>query len=114
MARLTLLIMTPPHSDESAERMCGLSNRALERGMEVAVYLLGDGVLCSKKGQKGYIGQNIRAAVERGITVRASANDLRARAITAEQVEQGVEVVEDLEGEFVEDVMEKAERVITW
>jgi sulfur relay protein TusB/DsrH len=114
MARLTMLIMSPPHSDESAQRMCGLSNRAIERGMEVAIYLLGDGVLCSKKGQRGHIGQNIRAALTKGITVRASAKDLRSRAIAADQMEQGVEVVEDLEGEFVEDVMEKATRVITW
>ena len=114
MTRMTMLILSPPHSDESAEHMCGLSNRAIERGMEVAVYLLGDGVLCSKKGQRGHIGLNIRAALSKGITVKASAKDLRARAITTEQVEQGVEIVEDLEGEFVEDVMERSERVITW
>jgi sulfur relay protein TusB/DsrH len=111
---MTMLIMSPPHSDESSERLCGLSNRAIERGMDVRIYLLGDGVLCSKKGQKGHIGANIRAAISKGISVKASAKDLRARAITAEQVEQGVELVEDMEGDFVEDVMERSERVITW
>ena len=114
MTRICMLITRPPHSDEAAERMCGLSRRAAEREMEVAVYLMGDGVLCAKAGQKGHVGENVKLALQRGVEVRASRGDLRARAINDEQVEKGVEIVEDLAGAFVEDAMERAERVVSW
>lgn len=114
MTRLSLLITKPPHSDEAAEHMCGISKAAIERGMDVTVYLLGDGVLCSKRGQKGHIGDSLRRALDASVTIRASARDLRARAIGDEKLEPGVEAMEDIEGEFVKDVMERADRVIVW
>ena len=114
MTRLSVLITKPPHSDEAAERICGMTRRAKEREMEVAIYLLGDGVLCAKSGQKGHIGENMREAIENGVEIMASSKDLRARAVPNGQVEPGVEQVDDLEGHFVEDVMERADRVIAW
>ena len=114
MARACMLITKPPHSDEGAERICGISQRAKELDFEVAVYLLGDGVLCAKKGQSGHVGQNIRLALDNGIIVKASSRDLRARAIHEDDVESGVELLDDLEGAFVEDMMEHADRVISW
>ena len=114
MTKIALLITKPPHSDEGAERMCGISKRAKERDMDVTVYMLGDGVLCAKKNQKGYVGTNMKTALENGVSIKASANDLNARAIPKEQVEPKIEIVTDLEGEFVEDMMENADRVISW
>ena len=114
MTKLCLLITRPPHSDEGAERICGISRRAKERGMDVTVYMMGDGVLCAKKGQKGYVGRNMKTALENGVKIKASSRDLLARAIPPEYVEPGVEVTEDIEDIFVEDVMENAERVISW
>ena len=87
MNKICLLITKPPHSDDGQERMCGLAKRAREREMEVTVYLIGDGVFCAKKGQKGHMGESIRMALENGIRVRASAKDLVARALPEEQVE---------------------------
>ena len=81
---------------------------------EVVVYLMGDGVLCAKKGQKGYVGKNLKMALENGVLIKASENDLSARAITSDHVEPGLEIVEDIEDEFVDDVMEHADRVISW
>jgi sulfur relay protein TusB/DsrH len=109
-----MLITKPPHSDESAERMCGISQRAKERDMDVAIYMIGDGVLCAKKNQRGYIGQNMKMAIENGVSISASAKDLRARAIPSEQVEPGVEIVDDLEDNFIDDMMLNADRVISW
>lgn len=109
-----MLITKPPHSDESAERMCGISRNAKEKGMDVVVYLLGDGVLCAKKGQKGYVGQNIKDALQNGVSIRASQQDLEARAILKEHVEPEIETIDDLEGVFIDDVMEKSDRVISW
>ena len=114
MTQVCLLITKPPHSDEGAERMCGISRRARERNMNVTVYLLGDGVLCAKKDQKGYVGQNMRTAIKNGVTIKASAKDLSARAMPSEQIEPGVKVVDDLEDAFIEDMMENADRVISW
>jgi sulfur relay protein TusB/DsrH len=94
--------------------MCGLAKRARERDMEVTVYLIGDGVFCAKKGQKGHMGESIRMALESGIRVRASAKDLVSRALPEEQVEPGVEFVEEIEKEFVKNMMEDAHRVISW
>jgi sulfur relay protein TusB/DsrH len=114
MVKVCLLIMKPPHSDESAERMCGIAKKAKEREDEVVVYLIGDGVLCAKKGQKGFVGENLKSALENGVNIKASEKDLSARAISSEYVETGVEIVGDIENELVEDVMENADRVISW
>jgi sulfur relay protein TusB/DsrH len=114
MTNIALLISKPPHSDEGAERMCGISHRAKERGMDVVVYFIGDGVLCTKKDQKGYVGKNMKTALENGVKLKASANDLNARAIPKDQVESGVEVIENFEEDFVVNIMESADKVITW
>lgn len=114
MDYLCMLITKPPHSDEGAERMCGISNAARDRGMGVAVYLIGDGVLCAKRHQHGYVGAHIKRALERSMSVYASAQDLRARGIAETQVEKGIVITEDIEGRFLKDAMERASRVISW
>jgi len=114
MQKICVLITKPPHSDEGAERMCGISKRARERGMEVAVYLIGDGVLCAKKNQMGHVGQNIKTALANNIAVHAGANDLMARGLSEKQIEQGVEIIRDVEGVFIEDIMESANKVVSW
>jgi sulfur relay protein TusB/DsrH len=94
--------------------MCGIAKKARERDDEVMVYLIGDGVLCAKKGQKGFVGENLKSALENGVTIKASENDLSARALSPDHVEPGVEIVGDIESELVVDVMENADRVISW
>jgi sulfur relay protein TusB/DsrH len=93
--------------------MLGILRSTKVQGTEVAVYLLGDGVLYARKGQTGYLGLNLGNTPEKN-SVRASARDLRARGISDEDLEPGVEIIEDLEGLFIEDVMERAVRVFTW
>lgn len=114
MSDVCLLITKPPHSDEGSERMCGIAHRAKEKGNDVTVFLLGDGVYCAKKGQKGRFGQNLQSALDAGITIKASKRDLEARAMPDGMVNEAVVVVEDLEKEFIIDTMENAKRVITW
>ncbi len=114
MTQLTLLITKPPNSNEDAQRMCGISEVARNRGFDVTVYLIGDGVLCAKRGQKGVIGKHMKSALQNGVRIKANASDLLARAILPEQSEPGVEIIDDLEGEFVEEIMEKSDRVISW
>jgi sulfur relay protein TusB/DsrH len=114
MTRVCLLITKLPKSIEDFDRIFGLSQSAKELKNEVVVYFLGDSVLCTKNNQKGFLGKNMKIALENGVELRASAKDLRARAITKDQVETGVDILEDFEDEFVEDMMEKSDRVISW
>jgi sulfur relay protein TusB/DsrH len=94
--------------------MCGISTAARLDGMDVSIYLIGDGVLCAKKNQVGHVGANIKNALENDVKVFASSQDLLARGLSELQVEQGVSVVGDIESIFVDDVMEHAARVISW
>jgi len=114
MSRLCMLVMKPPHSDEDARRMCGLLSSARAKGMGVGVYLLGDGVYCAKKGHRGLVGESLRSALSKGAEINASKKDLLSRAMGEADVEPGVKVLEDLESTFVEDMMERSERVTSW
>lgn len=114
MKKVCMLITKPPHSGEGAERICGISAHARASDMEVVIYLIGDGVLCAKRNQTGHMGHHVQTALAKGVEVVASRDDLLARGLAETQVEPGVEMVEDIEGRIVTDVMEHADRVISW
>lgn len=85
--------------------------RALERHSEAVIYLLGEGVLWSKGLMpRKYLGK----VLESGGKVRASKKDLLARAIRLDAIEGRIEVVGDLEGKLVDDVMMPSTQVISW
>jgi sulfur relay protein TusB/DsrH len=107
--RLCVLITRIPHGDDDLGRVFGGLLKAKNAGLEVSAYLLGDGVLLAKKGP---MGENIKKVLEEGVGVVASAKDLRSRAITT--VIDGVESVEDFEEVFLNDVMERCDKVISW
>jgi sulfur relay protein TusB/DsrH len=106
--------MNPPHNNDDMDRMCGLLIKAKGRDWDVVIYLLGDGVYCAKKGQRGHLGSSIMTALSKGAEINVNLKDLLARAIPPENVMPGVKVLDDLEGVFIEDVMEKASRVVSW
>jgi sulfur relay protein TusB/DsrH len=111
MTRIILLLMRLPASEEEAERILSVALRALERRSEAVIYLLGEGVLWSKGLMpRKYIGNVLGA----GGKVRASKKDLLARAIRLDAIESHIEVVEDLEGKLVDDVMMPSTQVISW
>jgi sulfur relay protein TusB/DsrH len=104
--------MRTPSSEEDSERLFCLTREDV--GQDIAIYLLGDAVLCARKGQSGHHGTGVRETLRKGAQLRACARDLRARGIRPEDVESGIEVVEDLEGVLIEDVMEHEGRVVSW
>jgi hypothetical protein len=53
-------------------------------------------------------------ALSKGAEINVNLRDLLARAILPEDVVPGVKMLDDLEGSFIEDVMEKASRVVSW
>ncbi|MBN1786013.1 MAG: DsrE family protein [Candidatus Methanofastidiosa archaeon] len=108
--RICLLITKPPHTSEGGKRVCGLTRRARERGVSVAIYLIGDGVLFAKKNLEG----NVAITPDQFVSIRAGLNDLLARGITTDKLEYGIEAVEDIEDLFIEDAMEKSRLVVTW
>jgi sulfur relay protein TusB/DsrH len=114
MSRLCLLLMTTHPSKEESDRMIGLLSRARERNWEGGIYLLGDGVYYAKKGQQGHVGTTLRHALQKGAEINAKKQDLLARALSPEQVESDVNILDDFEGVFVDDIMETADRVISW
>jgi len=112
MTRFCLLLMKSPHSDEEERAVFGPLWEARGQGQEAALYLLGDGVLCAKKDS--HQGKGLKGLIEKGIEIKASTKDLRARAISKENVEPGILELDDLEGEFVTDMMERSQRVMSW
>ncbi len=110
--RLCMLLMRTPSTEEDNARIFGVLDHV--QGRDVAVYLLGDGVLCARKGQAPLIGGGIERALCSGAKVVVGARDLRARGVPATELLDGLEVAEDLEGSFIDDAMERVDRVITW
>ncbi len=83
-------------------------------GTDVTLYLMGDGVLCARRSQKGYHSHGIEEALKNGARVCACSRDLKARGISAEDRHAGIESPDDFESILIEDVMENAGRVFSW
>ena len=60
------------------------------------------------------LGGGVEDAIRSGAEVLVGSRDLRARGIPISELMDGLEVAEDLEGSFIDDAMERADRVITW
>lgn len=78
------------------------------------LFLLGDAVMSCRREYRGHPSTIVSSALDRGAKVVASARDLRARGVDAAELSKGVEVVEDLEGQFIDEAMDRADRVIAW
>jgi sulfur relay protein TusB/DsrH len=103
--------MRLPTSEDEAKRMLGIAFRASERHSEAAIYLMGEGVFWAK----GLMPRKcLSMALDRGADVKASKRDLLARGISESAIEQRIRLLDDLEGELVEDAMGKAHRVVSW
>jgi intracellular sulfur oxidation DsrE/DsrF family protein len=103
--------MRSPGTKEDAERLLG---SARDAAPDVVVFLLGDGVLCARKGLTEDLGFAIGAVLAKGGAVRASGRDIRARGIDPAELLDGVSMDEDAEGEFLDEAMERAGRVLAW
>lgn len=103
--RVVAIVFDPPSSDR-ARKIMSLVGRLAERGAEVLVYLLGDGVYWGVKGclDEGDVGGGVFFAGE---------SDLEVRSIRGELLSEKVNVVPEIVGRLVDDVMEWAERVIS-
>lgn len=109
MTALCVLITRLPHTREDIDRVFGAIEAGLENGC-VEVFLLGDGVLCSKSGP---VARPLEGILQGGAVVKASRADIVSRGISGKTLD-GIEETDDLEGELVECTMERAGKVVTW
>ena len=109
--RTCILLMRSPGTKEDGERLLGI---AAEAGPDVTIFLLGDGVLCARRGLVGDLGPAIGDVLVKGGRISASGRDIRARGIDPSELLEGVAIDEDPEGAFLDEAMEKSERVFAW
>ena len=111
MKRICVLLMRLPTSEEEARRMLSPACHASKKNAEAAIYLLGEGVFWIKGLMpKKYLGN----ALDLGAEVKVSRRDLLARGISESTNEKRFKLLDDLEGELVDDVMGKTDRVVSW
>jgi sulfur relay protein TusB/DsrH len=107
--RTCILLMKTPCTEGESWRIA----EAI-KAKEDSLYLLGDAVMSCRREYRGHPSTIVSGAIDRGAKVLASGRDLRARGVDASELSRGVEVVEDLEGQFIDEAMERADRVIAW
>jgi sulfur relay protein TusB/DsrH len=107
--RTCILLMKTPCTEGESWRVA-----EAVRAKGDSLYLLGDAVMICRRGYRGHPSTIVSTAADRGSKVMASARDLRARGIGLNELTEAVEVIEDLEGLFVDEAMERADRVIAW
>jgi sulfur transfer complex TusBCD TusB component (DsrH family) len=111
MSKVCLLFMRLPVSEEEAEKIIGIALRALKKGDGVALYLLGEGAFWVKGTMPRRF---LKEVLDKGGKVEVGERDLLARGIMKDAVEVRINIVTDLEGNLVDDVMCSADRVISW
>jgi len=96
---LTIIINGAPYGDERVWNALRLATASISSsiGMSVNVFLLGDAVSAAKKGQKppeGYynLEKMLRDLLANGAKILACGTCLNARAISKEDMVEGIEI----------------------
>lgn len=99
METLTIIVNGAPYGDEQVWNALRLATASISSsiGMSVNVFLLGDAVTAAKKGQKppeGYysLEKMLRDLLTSGAKILACGTCLNARAISKEDLVEGIEV----------------------
>ena len=107
--RTCILLMKLPCTEGESWRIA-----EAVRGKGDELYLLGDAVMIGREKYRGHPSTIVSTALSRGAKVRASGRDIRARGVELPELSNGIEVVEDIEGLFVDGMMKRTDRVIAW
>lgn len=97
MARVTIIINRAPYGGETPWNALRLAQGLIAKGLDVNVFLLGDGVSAAKKGQStphGYynLGAMLVDLLKRGAKVGACRTCTTARGLAEEDFVEGVEI----------------------
>ena len=99
METLTIIVNSAPYGDEQVWNALRLATASSSSsiGMSVNIFLLGNAVTATKKGQKppeGYynLEKMLRDLITKGAKIAACGTCLNARALSPEDLIEGVEV----------------------
>jgi uncharacterized protein involved in oxidation of intracellular sulfur len=95
---LTIIVNDPPYGSEKPWNAMRLASTAATEdvGMNVQVFLMGDGVAAAKRGQKtpeGFYNMEkmLQALVQRGVEVKVCGACINARGLDPSELVEGVE-----------------------
>jgi len=105
-----ILILTRSPSNSLILDTLKLASLATSSNHKVGLYLIGDAVLCAKKGQG--IAEDLGRLILYGGEVFVRNEDLDARGLVKNDLIPGAKILLDVFECLVDDVMEKSQRVI--
>ncbi len=98
LARATIVINRAPYGEETPWNALRLAQALIAKGLDVNIFLLGDGVSAAKKGQStphGYY--NLEAMLvdllKRGVKVGACGTCTTARGLGEEDIVEGIRIL---------------------
>ncbi|MDP3103808.1 MAG: DsrE family protein [Candidatus Methanoperedens sp.] len=90
MRKLLLVLSKDPYTTETPDLVLDIGLNAKEKGNEVALYLIEDGVTAARNGE---FGKRLTAAHKKGIKIYADDKAVLSRSLTGKMV-GGVEIKE--------------------
>ncbi len=105
MTSLLLVLSKDPYTTETPDIVLDIGINAKEKGNEVALYLIEDGVTAARNGE---FGKKLTAANKKGIKIYADDKAVLSRSLTGKMV-SGVEIKEI--GTLLDFIMDDYDRV---
>ena len=90
MTKLLLVLSKDPYTTETPDLVLDIGGSAKEKGNEVALYLVEDGVTAARNGE---FGKKLTSAHNKGIKIYADDKAVLSRSLTGKMV-SGVEIKE--------------------
>ncbi len=105
MTKLLLVLSKDPYTTETPDLVLDIGLNAKEKGNEVALYLVEDGVTAARNGE---FGKRLTSAHKKGIRIYADDKAVLSRSLTGKMV-GGVEIKEI--GTLLDFIMDDYDRV---
>ncbi len=105
MTKLLLVLSKDPYTTETPDLVLDIGLNAREKGNDVALYLIEDGVTAARNGE---FGKRLTAAQDKGIKVFADDKAVLSRSLTGKMV-GGIETKEI--GTLLDFIMDDYDRV---
>ncbi len=105
MTNLLLVLSKDPYTTEMPDIVLDIGLNAKEKGNDVALYLIEDGVTAARNGE---FGKRLTVAQNKGIKIFADDKAVLSRSLTGKMVE-GVEIKEI--GSLLDFIMDDYDRV---
>ncbi len=106
MTNLLLVLSKDPYTTETPDLVLDIGLNAKEKGNDVALYLVEDGVTAARNGE---FGKRLTAAQKKGIKIFADDKAVLSRSLTGKMVE-GVKIKEI--GALLDFIMDDYDRVV--